>query len=114
MASGRKTLQGQSNGQKVAIATKNASDLLPKILCSIEKKYKSNPSNVVESWPKIIGSKLAPMTQVVGLVDGVLTVKVKSSTLYSLLNNYEKDKLLEKLQSNFSEKIIQKLCFKLG
>lgn len=92
----------------------NLSDILPKILLNIEKKYRSNPSNVVESWPKIIGSKLAPMTKVVGFEGGVLTVKVKSSTLFSLLNNYEKDKLLLKLQSNFSEKIIQKLCFKLG
>lgn len=104
----------QISSQKKERIIKNASDLLPKILSNIEKKYKNNPLNVVESWPIIIGSKLAPMTQVVGFDNGVLTVKVKSSTLYSLLNNYEKDKLLEKLQKNFSEKIIQKLCFKLG
>ena len=93
---------------------KNAGEILPNILLKIEKKYKSNPLNVVESWPAIIGSKLAPMTKVAGFEDGVLTVKIKSSTLFSLLNNYEKDKLLLKLQSKFSDKIIQKLCFKLG
>ena len=76
---------------------RNASEILPKILLNIEKKYRSNPSNVVESWPQIIGSKLAPMTKVVGFENGVLTVKVKSSTLFSLLNNYEKDKLLVKV-----------------
>jgi hypothetical protein len=94
--------------------TKSISQILPSILSNIEGKYKSNPSNVLECWPSIIGNELAPMTKVVGLEKGILTVKVKSSTLYSLLNNYEKDKILKKLQSKFSEKIIHKLYFKLG
>lgn len=89
-------------------------NIIPEVLSSIEKKFKSNPVNIIESWPTIIGRELAAMTKVVSLEDGVLTVKVKSSTLYSLLNNYEKDKILKKMQSNFSEKVIRKLCFKIG
>jgi hypothetical protein len=94
--------------------TKSISDILPGVLSNLEKRYKSNPSSVIESWPSIIGSELAPMTKAVGFDRGILTVKVKSSTLYSLLNNYEKERILKKLQSKFSEKIIQKIYFKLG
>lgn len=93
---------------------KDISKLLPKVLLKIESKYKNNPLNVIESWPEIIGSKLAPYTKIVSFEDGILTIKVKSSTLYSLLNNYEKDKLLKKLQSIYSKKVVQKLYFKHG
>ena len=93
---------------------KNAKELLPKILLKLEKKYRNNSINIIESWPEIVGSRLAPMTKVIGFDDGILTVKVKNSTLFSLLNNYEKDKILLKLQTQFSDKIIKKLCFKLG
>ena len=93
---------------------KDIKTLLPNVLDNIEKKYKKNPINVMEIWPEIIGKKLSPMTKAVSLKDGVFVVKVKSSTLYSLLNNYEKQKLLEKLQNKISKDIVHKIVFKIG
>jgi hypothetical protein len=92
----------------------NIGSLLPKVLLNIEKKYRKNPRSIIEAWPKVIGEKLASMTRVVSYNEGILIVKVKSSTLYSLLNNYEKEILLKKLQKKFSKEIIHKLIFKLG
>ena len=104
----------RKNKKNIISIPRNISEILPGVLSNIEDKYKKNPSNIIASWPEIIGKKLAPMTKVISYSDGILIIKVKSSTLYSLLNNYEKDKLLQKLQDKFSKKIIQKIHFKLG
>lgn len=44
---------------------------------------------------------MAPMTEPISFFDGVLTVKVKSATLYSLLCHHEKPRLLKQLQRKF-------------
>ena len=92
---------------------RNIDIILPGVIGKIEKNYKNNPSNIIETWPIIIGKKLAPMTKVESLQNGTLVVKVKNSTLYSLLTSYEKEKILKKLQTKFSKNVIQKLYFKL-
>ena len=58
-----------------------------------------------------MGEKMAPMTKPVSFADGVLTVKVKSSTLYSLLVAHEKPRLLGRLKEKFS---IRNLVFRVG
>jgi len=54
---------------------------------------------------------MAPFTSPVSLEDDVLTVKVKSSTLYSLLAVHEKRRLLAGLQKKFS---IRDIVFRIG
>lgn len=100
--------------KKETTSSKNVSNLLPKILLKIENKYKRKPRSVIEAWSEVIDKRIAVMTKVVSCNDGVLTVMVKNSTLYSLLNNYEKNEILRKLQARFSEEIIHKLVFKIG
>lgn len=100
--------------KQIIPSTKNINSMLPKVLLNIESKYKKNPLNLIGAWQKIIGEKLAPMTKIVSFDKGILIIKVKSSTLYSLLNNYEKEKLLKKMQNKFSKEIIHKLVFKNG
>lgn len=94
----------QNTGKKI-------SDLLPDILADISKKIKDPREEVFQAWYQLIGEKMAPMTQPVSLIDGVLTVKVKSSTLYSLLCQHEKPRLLKQLKEKFS---VQNLVFRIG
>lgn len=93
---------------------KNINTLLPKILQNIEKNYKRNPSIVIHYFIEIIGSKLVPMVKVKSFENKVMVVIVTNSTLFSLLNNYEKDNLLKKMQAKFSEENIKKIIFKIG
>lgn len=84
------------------------------ILKKIEEKFSKKPQKIIESWPGIIGSKFAPMARAVSFDRGILTVKVTSSTLHSLLSIYEKERLLQQLQKKFSKEVVQNIIFKIG
>lgn len=90
---------------------KKISDLLPEILAEISRKVKDPREEIFLFWYELIGEKMAPFTQPTSWVDGVLTVKVKSSTLYSLLCQHEKPRLLKRLKEKFP---IQNLVFRIG
>lgn len=86
-------------------------DLLPEVMADIGKKVKDPRLEIYRLWNELIGEKMASMTEPVSFVDGVLTVKVKSSTLYSLLVTHERPRLLARLQEKFS---IRNLVFRVG
>lgn len=86
-------------------------DLLPEIMAEIGKNAKDPKAEIYQFWFELIGEKMGPFTEPVSFFDGVLTVKVKSSTLYSLLAVHEKMRLLNKLQEKFS---IRNLVFRVG
>lgn len=90
---------------------KKMADLLPDVLADLGRKTKDPREEIFRFWRELIGEKMAPMTEPVSFVDGVLTVKVKSSTLYSLLVTHERPRLLGRLQEKFS---IRNLIFRVG
>ena len=90
---------------------KKIGDLLPEILSDLRKKNSDPREEVFRFWLELMGDQMAPMTEPVSLADGVLTVKVKSSTLYSLLMQHERPRLLKRLQEKFS---IRDLKFRIG
>jgi hypothetical protein len=85
-------------------------DLLGKIGESQENRY----DLILAAWPELIGKKLAPYTEASSFRDGILTVKVKNSTLYSLLSQHEKPRLLKSLQEKFPSVTIKNLIFRIG
>ncbi len=89
-------------------------DLLPNMLSNIEKKYSKKPMQILKGWNEVIGKKLSQWTEPLFIKDGVLTVKVRSSTLYSLLVHQEKERLLKRLQEKFSKQTIRDIRFKSG
>jgi hypothetical protein len=93
---------------------KSLSALLPEALRRIGDNYGDRPDLILLAWPKIIGEKLAPMTHAVSFDAGVLTVKVDNSTLYSLLSQHEKAKLLERLRAQFPKITIRNIIFRIG
>ena len=93
---------------------KNLSEILPEWLESISSRYHDRPDLVLLAWPEVIGEKFAPMTQAVSFIDGVLTVKVRNSSLYSLLVQHEKRKLQYQLQKRIPSVNIRNIIFRLG
>jgi hypothetical protein len=91
--------------------SKKLSDLLPEAMKGIREKAGSPVEEILQYWPTLIGEKMAPMTEAVSFVEGVLTVKVKSSTLYSLLTLHERPRLLRALNQKFS---VRSLVFRVG
>jgi hypothetical protein len=90
---------------------KNISDLLPSVLKDIREKNGQQSEEVFHYWLELIGEKMASLTEPISFEEGVLTVKVKSSTLYSLLCYHERPRLMKRLQEKFS---IRNLLFRIG
>lgn len=96
------------------VTTHRFADVLSSVLATIGDTYHERPDLVIASWPEIIGPKLAPMTQVVSFHEGVLTIKVKNSTLYSLLNQHDRPRILNNLRQKFPRVRITNLVFRIG
>lgn len=90
------------------------SDLLTLVLSDIGHTYNDRPDLVLAAWPEVIGQKLAPMTQAVSFQDGILVVKVKNSTLYSLLNQNDKRRILNSLKQKFPKVSFNNIVFRIG
>lgn len=88
-------------------------ELLPKVLQDITGRYQDRPDLVIAAWKEIVGSH-ASMTEALSFYNGILTVKVKSATLYSLLTQYERARLLKNLQDKFPQVAIKNIRFHLA
>ncbi len=102
------------NYDGIATPARTIKELLPEMLGQIQKNHIEPGENILSAWPSIIGPNLAKMTEAISFVDGVLTVKVKSSTLYSLLSLHEKPHLLRKLQESFPKTQVRNIFFRIG
>jgi len=88
--------------------------ILPSVLEELKINYDQQPQRIIDIWPEIIGKKLAPMAKAVSFNKGILTVIVKSSTLYSLLGKQEKIKIIKKLQNKLEKTKIRDIVFRVG
>lgn len=84
------------------------------VLKGIAKRVEQEPSALLEAWPHIVGPTLAPLTQAVAFVDGLLTVKVSDSTLFALLSRHERPLLLRNLRERFPKTSIKNIVFRIG
>lgn len=96
------------------LTTHRMNDLLPTVLSRIGQVYEQRSDLILAMWPDIIGPKLAPMAQAVSFSDGILLVKVKNSTLYSLLSQNDKPRLLNELRQKFPRVDIKTIYFRIG
>lgn len=93
---------------------KNVSEFLPFVLNKIEKKVFSSDKMVESLWKQVIGEKLFPMTKVLFFEEGVLHIGVKTHTLYSLLVQHERVKLIKLYQKKFPHANLKDIRFKIG
>lgn len=102
------------NYDGIQMTSHRMEDVLPHVLSAISEKYQDRPDLILATWPSIIGEKLAPMAVAFKFDDGILFIKVKNSTLYSLLNQKEKGRLLEALKKKFPKVEIRSIHFRMG
>ena len=89
-------------------------EILPSVVGNIGVQFKERGDLIIASWNQLIGPKLGPMTQAVKYEKGILFVKVRNATLYSLLNQVEKPRLVDKLKKQFPKSGIRSIAFKIG
>lgn len=97
-----------------ALTSHKIGDLLPQVLGKIGGAFSARPDLILAVWPEIVGPKFAKQTEAVSFVEGVLQVKVKSSTLLQLLVQYEKGRILERLRYKFPKVEIKTVIFRIG
>lgn len=102
------------NYEGIKSPSKCISEILPDIIKDIDNSYQVKEIRVIKFWPQAIGAKLSPMTKALSFNNGILTVIVYNSTLYSLLCQHEKERLLKVLRNKFPKLSIQDLIFKVG
>ncbi len=96
------------------LTNKQMKDLLPKVLNQIGAIHRDRPDLILVAWPQIIGEKLASMTKAMSFEKGILVVKVSNSTLYSLLSQHERSRLLKNLREKFPSVEIKNIHFRIG
>lgn len=102
------------NYDGTATTSHQVSELLRNVLAKIGGVCENRPDIILEAWPSIIGPRLSSMTQAISCVDGVLVVKVKNSTLHSLLSRNEKFRILSAIKQQFPKAGIENIIFKIG
>jgi len=101
-------------GDGVESTNKHLKELLPQVLGQIGALHRDRPDLIVAAWPQIIGERLAPMTKAVSFEGGILFVKVETSTLYSLLTQHERGRLLRCLREKFPSVEVKNIRFQIG
>ncbi len=89
-------------------------DVLPAVMKELSAAFRDRPDLVLAAWPEIIGEKLAPMTHAASFEEGLLFIKVKNSSLYSLLSQHERPRLLRSLREKFPSVTIRNIIFRMG
>lgn len=100
--------------QGTELTTHRVRDLLHVFLEKLAQQQANQGEQIMAVWPEVIGSQFASMTKAVSFVDGVLLVKVQNATLYSLLSQYERPRLLGVLKKRFPQTEIRALLFRIG
>ncbi len=99
-------------GYNTKLTSKHIRDVLPKVMTNIGKVYKDRPDLILEAWPVVVGSRLAPMTRASSFVDGLLLVQVKNATLHSLLV-HDRPRIIKSLRDKFPNTTIKSVVFRL-
>lgn len=89
-------------------------DLLGKLIRQAHLVHEAQGEELFKAWPEVVGVQIARMTQPKSFVQGIFTVKVKNSTLLSLLVQKDKPHILRKLKERFPTAKIVGLHFCMG
>ncbi len=88
--------------------------LFPLILDEYDHRFNLKSERILAAWPELVGEQTASMSRVVSFSSGIVKVKVKNSTLLSLLANHEKARLLKQFKSRFPSHQIKNISFTIG
>lgn len=97
-----------------SLTSRHLQDILPTVLREVNQLHAERPDLVLSGWQQVVGPNLEGMTEAVSFFEGVLLVKVKNSTLHSLLHQYEKRRLLRELRQKFPRVDIKNIVFRVG
>lgn len=97
------------------VTSRKLPDLLPYVMQKLSSLYKTQPMVVLSYWPEVVGENIAPFTTAHSFENGFLNVKVKNSSLLSLLNNpVDKQRLVDALRAKVPGIVLKNINFRIG
>lgn len=111
MAEYKRTPQNY-DGSKVT--SHHVTNLLHYVMSSIGNNFEARPDLILAAWPSIVGQHVASSSEATAFTDGVIHIKVRNSTLLSLLSKHERTRLLAIFRSRFPSVQIRGIMFKMG
>lgn len=101
--------------EQTQVTSRKLGELLLKVMAKVEANYQGNPQLILDEWPKIVGPQIAAMARAERFENSVLYVKVKNSTLLSLLNTpHDKKELIKNFGKKLSGIQIRNIVFRIG
>jgi hypothetical protein len=94
--------------------TRQLDEVLTVVLAQVGDLQHARPDLIVAAWPDLIGPQHAKMTHAESFIDGVLTVRVTNSTLFSLLVQRERSRLLRSIRKMFPKAEVKGIYFRMG
>jgi hypothetical protein len=97
------------------LTSKKLSDVAPCVMQSISIHYAEKPQLVLDTWPQIVGREFAPLTKATQFKEGILEVRVKNSSLMSLLQNpADKKRIIEAFRARIPGIVLKNIIFRIG
>jgi len=98
----------------VEFSGKKIGKILPEVLQKIQALKGTDRDQIFAAWSELISEQMAAYTKPMNFQNGILKVTVYSSTLYSLLTQHEKPRLLKALQERYPKISIRDIVFRIG
>ncbi len=89
-------------------------DVLRAVVKRLGLERRLKEARIAEDWGRIVGEKIAVHSRPVAVKGRTLIVNVDSSVWLSEMNNFFKDKILDRLRSEFRERRIEDIRFRIG
>lgn len=89
-------------------------DVLRAVVKKLGLERRVKEARIAEDWGRVVGEKIAVHSRPVAVKGRTLIVNVDSSVWLSELNNFFKDKILDQLRSEFRERRIEDIRFRIG
>lgn len=96
------------------ITSRQLRDILPLVTGKLAQVAEGGGERVIAAWAPLVGPRIASLSEAISFTEGALLVRVKSSTLYSLLVQQEKKRLLLALREKFPNVTIKTILFRMG
>ena len=97
-----------------ASRTKQAGDVLPRVLSGLRMDQRQGEAEVVKVWNNLLDPNIVAHAQPTGLNKGTLFVTVDSSVWLSEIVRYRRKEILDRLQHSFGRELIKKISFRVG
>jgi predicted nucleic acid-binding Zn ribbon protein len=97
-----------------ASRTKQAGDVLPRVLSGLRMDQRQGEAEVVKVWNNLLDPNIVAHAQPTGLNKGTLFVTVDSSVWLSEIVRYRRKEILTRLHHSFGRELIKRISFRVG